>query len=287
MRPSNHVHKAALPFILSLLDVSKEQLYAQGIDAQELVVIYNDYTTRLDELEDLAILVATNLKRQENVHALRYRVKEPLHLLKKIIRKKEEYPDRHLNSGNYLQYINDLVGVRILHLYKEDCTAIGDFIKQHWELKREPYAYVDDKRTSEAIKFTSGKYKVLVNDRGYKAQHFILKVKPSRQQYFVEVQVKTLFEEGWSEVDHCIRYPDHKPNTLLNRLLWLLNELTANADAVATQIQALAEELHKYQHNPKITTAQLRSHIDMLPVDEQEKQFLYTCLAKLTDSEKP
>ncbi|OKL40691.1 RelA/SpoT domain-containing protein [Pontibacter flavimaris] len=286
MRPSDHKAKATVPFILSILDVREAELRAQGLEARELAAIYNDYTSRLSELEDLAILVSSALRRHKDVHAVRYRVKEPLHLLKKILRKKQEYPDRHLTSANYLEFINDLAGLRILHLYKSACHDIGNYIQQAWELKREPYAYVQDENNIEARQFYADKYRVLVNGRGYKAQHYILKVKPARQLYFVEVQVKTLLEESWSEIDHCVRYPDRTPNELLHRLLGLLNRFTSTADEVATQIQALSDALQRYNQGPaagpQVTVAQLRSHIDRLPVDEQEKQYLYTCLAKLT-----
>lgn len=282
----DRAQKATLPTILAMLGVSEGELRAQGIEAKELVFINNDYINRLQELERIGLLVASTLTQQNDVHAVRYRVKEPLHLLKKIIRKKQEYPDRHLTTSNYLEFINDLVGVRILHLQKETCHDIGNYIQQVWELKREPYAYVEDKNSIQARQFAADEYKVVVNDRGYKAQHFILKVQPSRQLYFVEVQVKTLFEEGWSEVDHGIRYPDHEPNELLNRLLSLLNQLTSNADQVVTQVQALASELQKYKEGasavPPVTDALLRSHIEDLPVDELEKQYLYACLAKIT-----
>ncbi|WP_266203751.1 RelA/SpoT domain-containing protein [Pontibacter kalidii] len=287
MCPANHIQKATVPFILSLLKVSQEELRAQGLEAQELADIYNDYSPRLDELEDIGLFLSRALKQLRSAHAVCYRVKEPLHLLKKIIRKKKEYPNRHLTSQNYLSFINDLVGVRILHLNKRDCHAIGHYIQQHWELKRAPYAYVSSSHSAEARQFAADKYKVLVKDKGYRAQHYILRIKPNRQQYLVEVQVKTLFEEGWSEIDHCIRYPDHEPNELLNRLLAILNQLTSNADVVATQIQALANELQKYKQSspaaPEVSASRLRGHIEALPVDEQEKQYLYACLATLTE----
>ncbi|GAB3194457.1 ppGpp synthetase/RelA/SpoT-type nucleotidyltransferase [Pontibacter aydingkolensis] len=284
MHPDDQRHNITVPFILSILNESEEDLRAQGIDAGNLLAIYNDYISRRSELEDIAIFISNTLKRHKAVYGVQHRVKEPLHLLKKIIRKKQEYPDRNLNAENYLDYINDLAGVRILHLYKEDWHDIGNYIQQIWELKREPYIYIKSEGTLLTNQFTSSAYKVIPNDRGYNAQHYIAKVKACRQQYFVEIQVKTLFEEGWSEIDHCVRYPDHEPNELLHRLLGLLNKFTASADAVASQIQALSGELHKYKSDakPKVTTAQLRSHINKLPVDEQEKQYLYACLDKLT-----
>ena len=164
MRSVSHTPKATVPFILHLLQVSEEELHTQGIPAKELALIYNDYTSRLQELEDVGLLVANALKRHATVHAVRYRVKEPLHLLKKIIRKRKEYPNRHLTADNYLMFINDLVGVRLLHLYKNTCHEIGNFITQNWELKRSPFAYVTDKSSEEARQLKAQKYKVIAND---------------------------------------------------------------------------------------------------------------------------
>ncbi|WP_162427970.1 RelA/SpoT domain-containing protein [Pontibacter pudoricolor] len=286
---ANRARTAVLPYILSELNESEESLRAQGIEAETLLAIYNDYIGRVAELKTIATFVTDTLLRHKDVHAVRYRIKEPLHLLKKIIRKKQEYPSRYLNAANYTIYINDLAGVRILHLSKQSCHNIANYIQQNWELKREPYAYVKEGDTHDAKQFSALNYKVMMNSRGYKAQHYIIKVQATRQLYFIEIQVKTLFEEGWSEIDHCIRYPDHEPNELLNRLLWLLNQSTSNADMLATQMQALANELHNYQQGhktgAKVTVSQLHSHIDDLPVDQQEKQYLYACLAKLTGSE--
>ena len=53
----------------------------------------------------------------------------------------------------------------------------------------------------------------------YRSLHYIIKYKG----YYVEVQGRTLFEEGWSEIDHDIVYPYFKNpmlcdfSTLLNR----------------------------------------------------------------------
>lgn len=40
----------------------------------------------------------------------------------------------------------------------------------------------------------------------YRSLHYIIKYKG----YYVEVQGRTLFEEGWSEIDHDIVYPYFK-----------------------------------------------------------------------------
>jgi len=35
--------------------------------------------------------------------------------------------------------------------------------------------------------------------------HYLLVMQPTKQRYLCELQVRTIFEEGWSEVDHRIR----------------------------------------------------------------------------------
>ncbi len=271
--------------IYSLLEVSEQELCDLDIKVDELMEIHDDYITRQDELEDIASLVANILLRENEVHAVRFRVKEPIHLLKKIIRKKKEYPDRHLTVHNYLQHINDLAGVRVLHLQKANCIAIGKYIRKTWELKRRPYAYVTDVTTPQSLLLGKSDFTVLINPRGYTALHFIIKSKPNKQLYFVEIQAKTLFEEGWSEIDHCIRYPDHEPNVLLSHLLRTLNQLTNHSDRIATQIHAIACELERLKNPESVNSEEVKQsiyqHLGKLPLNEVEKQRLYTCLAEL------
>ncbi|MCJ8167590.1 RelA/SpoT domain-containing protein [Pontibacter sp. E15-1] len=271
--------------ILTSLNVSEQELRARDIKLADLVEIHNDYITRHNELDDIASLIANVLLRENEVHAVRYRVKEPIHLLKKIVRKKKEYPERNLTVHNYLQHINDLAGVRVLHLQREHCFSIGKYIRHTWELKRMPYAYVNDVTTSQSQLLREHGYNVLINPRGYTALHYIIKSKPNKQLYFVEIQAKTLFEEGWSEIDHCIRYPDHEPNALLRYLLHFLNRLTNHSDETAAQIHAIAYELDKYKSSTEADVDQIKQaishHITKLPLEENEKQQLYTCLAQL------
>jgi putative GTP pyrophosphokinase len=38
--------------------------------------------------------------------------------------------------------------------------------------------------------------------------HYVVRTQAKKQRYFVEIQLRTLFEEGWSEIDHAVRYPE-------------------------------------------------------------------------------
>ncbi|MFD2513859.1 RelA/SpoT domain-containing protein [Pontibacter locisalis] len=289
MQENNATQVATIPFILSLLEESEESLRAQDIAPEDLVAIYNDFLTRKSELTDIALFISRMMLKASGVHSVKYRIKEPQHLLKKIVRKKKEYPQRRITISNYLDLINDLVGIRVLHLYKESWAEIGEYIQDKWRLKREPYAYVKDRnRNIHTDEFTSFGCKVLDHPLGYKAVHFVIETKPEKQRYFVEIQVRTLFEEGWSEIDHNIRYPDNTNNELLDSVLQLLNKVTTQADEMASHMRMLINRLNEYEQQGKTgnLATDLQAFVDKLPVQEEERKKLYACIASMTGKAK-
>jgi putative GTP pyrophosphokinase len=280
---------ATTPFILALLGTTEQALQEQGVAPQALVEIYNDYISRQPELTDIAQFVASMLLKVEGVHAVNYRVKAPLHLLQKIIRKKKEYPDRVFTQDNYLDLINDLAGVRALHLYKESWIDISRFIQQEWKLKRMPYAYINKHEDALLLQeFAAHGCKVIPHPTGYKAMHFVIETKPGKQRYFAEIQLRTLFEESWSEIDHRIRYPNYICSKLSENLLTILNRLTSNADEMATFIKSFSDKMlapAPEQPSPRWTAeerTQLQAQVEKLPLTEEEKQQLLTLLRHMS-----
>ncbi|MDX5438435.1 MAG: RelA/SpoT domain-containing protein [Pontibacter sp.] len=285
MSKKDVTHKATVPFILSVLNVSEEELRSQGLDAKALAAIYNDYLSRQHELADAASMITEMLRKVEGVHSVTYRVKDPEHLLQKILRKKKEYPNRTFTPQSYLSLINDLVGVRVLHLYKEAWMETGKYIQQTWDLKRPPYAYTKgNESNSQLSDFTTLGCKVLTHPSGYKAVHFVIETKPGKQLYFAEIQLRTLFEEGWSEIDHNIRYPDHNNSQLLDCMLQLLNKITTQADELASRMRVCTNKIRacKEQGDFSRLAKELQKLVQELPVQEEEKKQLYACLARMT-----
>ena len=110
MKRNDQPIRAILPTILAALHTSEEDLHAQGIAATELAKIYLDFLGRQEELDQIAAYTSGQLLRADEVYTVRHRVKNPIHLLQKIIRKKAEYQDRTIDHRNYLEWINDLAG---------------------------------------------------------------------------------------------------------------------------------------------------------------------------------
>lgn len=284
MTNHNLPEKATVPFILAALGIEEEALRAQGIAPETLAAIYNDFVQRQHELTNVAAQILATLQRAEEVHMLRYRVKDPIHLIRKVIRKKAEYPERVIDEHNYMDWINDLVGVRVMHLYKAFWQSTGKFIEEAWELKRPPIAYVRTEEDEATVQqFSDAGFNIKPHAYGYRALHYVIRTQPYKQRYYIEIQLRTLFEEGWSEIDHAIRYPDLSCSAMVRDLLTILNRFTGQADSIASFIRIMLEHL---QARTPLTTQKhtlLQAHLEALPVTEEEKQKLQEHLQRLSE----
>ncbi|EIO3982120.1 RelA/SpoT domain-containing protein [Vibrio vulnificus] len=151
------------------------------------------------------------------VHSIRHRIKDEDHLVEKIERKNKEdlarEPDKQkgpITPQNFFERITDYAGVRVLHLYQSQLASIHSTILEavnegeFFQLAEEPVAYVYD---PEAKKYCESiGIKTANNDRYYTSVHYVFKPN-SQSPITCEVQVRTIMEELWGEVDHTMNYP--------------------------------------------------------------------------------
>lgn len=120
-----------------------------GLDAQDLidlninwVDLYNilqDYKKSIDICDARLTYVANVLRQHPKVHSVKTRVKDPKRLLQKLVRKtpdrREKYGDNfNFSIQNYKDEITDLMGIRVIHLFKEDWEEIHKFITERWKV---------------------------------------------------------------------------------------------------------------------------------------------------------
>jgi hypothetical protein len=131
---------------------------------------------------------------------------------------------------------------------------------------------------------------------GYRSVHYIIKTKPANQLYFAEVQVRTIYEEAWSEIDHTIRYPYHQNNEIYLQYLMILNRLSGSADEMGAfilylkyKLETIKIDIEKYEsklrENDEIIEG-LRQDINNLQLKETDKEKLTTGLNKLIQMEE-
>ncbi len=255
----------------------------------DLQDIFQNYCTEIPKLEASAIYIFNNLMKTNNVHSVRYRIKHEEHVIEKIIRKRINNPAKIITLENYKTELTDLIGLRAIHLFKEDWLSIHDLITTTWDLKEKTVVNYRDGDSVEYLKkFEELDCDIKEHPFGYRSIHYIVESKPAKRTYFAEIQVRTIFEEAWSEIDHTIRYPYDQDNPLFGRFLLILNRLAGSADEMGTFIKYLKIDLQQKEdkHLQIISEKdklikELESKIKQLKIKAPDLQFLTDGLEKL------
>ena len=159
------------------------------------------------------------------VHSYKSRLKDVQHLASKIERKRDN--GREVNAENLFDEITDLAGVRILHLFQEDFRVIDEVIRSKvvagdWFFGEPPKAYTWD---PEAARFFEGlNLEVTEKPSAYTSVHYLVRPRAD-SPLCCEIQVRTLFEEIWGEVDHQINYPSPSENVATREQLIVLSKI--------------------------------------------------------------
>lgn len=159
------------------------------------------------------------------VHSYKYRLKDPLHLLDKLRRKAAN--GVVVTAEELHMQITDLAGVRVLHLFQEDFRHIHNVILStaasgDWCLAEEPQAYTWD---PEALRFFEDLgLRARQKSTSYTSVHYLVKPRVDSPQC-CEIQVRTLFEEIWGEVDHQINYPHSTESLACREQIMVLSKI--------------------------------------------------------------
>lgn len=226
--------------------IKDEYFETTGLTWEGLKEIYNDYTRLVPYLEKEAEHVVSKLIDCEGVHSVRRRVKKPYHLIEKIIRKGKKYADRGICVENYKEIITDLIGIRVLHLFKDDWRSIHGDIINLWDTKETPQINIrrgDYNLQELKNSIYNMDCEIIVRDHGYRSIHYLIGVPVTKQEeVLVEIQVRTVFEEAWSEIDHLMRYPYDVDNPVITEYLAIFNRIVGSADEMGMFIKKMKKE---------------------------------------------
>lgn len=240
----SRINSTTMKEFLKKYNISEEDYEKTGLKWKDLLEIKSKYESIIGTLEPPAKYLLENFHKVENVHSVRYRLKNPEKLIAKIIRKRINEPERIIDIHNFQLEITDLIGLRILHLFKEDWLSIHNYIMGNWDPHETPIAYIRKGDSSEYVKgFEEYGCKIMEHPYGYRSVHYVINIKPGKTSFLAEIQVRTIFEEAWSEIDHSIRYPYYLNNLLLNQFLVLFNRLAGSADEMGSFVAHLKNQL--------------------------------------------
>lgn len=242
-------------------NIQDTDLAEAGVTWEELQLIEIEYCKIESHLRDIGkSFIDEYLYDIETagIHSYRYRTKQTENVLEKVIRKKKESPEKFagLDHTNFHKYATDLIGIRVFFLYREDWIHFHNYITKRFE--NNPALYIQDrlrdfdedpnhfyiaerpkayKRTGDT-KIYDGEQIQIITDGIYRSLHYIIKYRG----YYVEIQGRTLFEEGWGEVDHDIVYKNAQDDEMLLDYSKLLNRLSGLADEMSSYFRRLKRE---------------------------------------------
>ncbi len=210
---------------------------------QRLVAYYKKeghlVETMLKQLGD-ALLGSPTL--MSYVHSTKSRLKDPKHLRNKLYRKMREAKTKNrkfnISEKNLFTRINDLAGFRILHLHSEQIidvdrelrSVFGEF---RYRLFEKPKARTWDDEYREF--FRNMGIRTVKSPKMYTSVHYVVE-SFSETKCTCEIQVRTLAEELWGEVDHTMNYPDESPVPSCREQIKVLARMTSSCSRLVDSI---------------------------------------------------
>ena len=242
-------------------NITDVDLAAANVTWEELTLIAREYQELEKTMRELGKSFIDEFLydiETAGIHSYRYRTKNVWHLLEKVVRKKKENPKMFgaLDHTNFYKYVTDLIGIRVFYLYREDWTHFHDYITTRFENNPDQYIYdrLNDfdedpdhyyiaerpkayKRAGDSKIYNSQEIDIITTGI-YRSLHYTIKYKG----YYVEIQGRTLFEEGWSEIDHDIVYKEAEDDEMLRDYSKLLNRLSGLADEMSSYFRRMRDE---------------------------------------------
>ncbi len=223
---------------------TKDIIEKNNISEENLKAIYEDYIACISSYENQANFIANILRSNEEVHSVKSRLKSPDRLIEKVIRKTEDRRKKYgenfnFTLDNYKDEINDLIGIRVLHIFKDQWRDIHEFITNTWKVI-EITANVREGDNTDGFQELNIEVRERVS--GYRSVHYLVEFYPTNERVIAEIQVRTIFEEGYGEIDHSLRYSHREIPEILKSNLMLFNRLVGSADEMASLINNLSKE---------------------------------------------
>jgi putative GTP pyrophosphokinase len=191
------------------------------------------------------------------------RIKDFDECLRKFELKYRERFESEARAYEIKPNITDLVGMRVTCYYQSDVPRVEELLRQNFEV----IGYTDKTALMEAEADTFG----------YKGLHLDLWLNSDRRELpewrfvkeaqlkSIEVQVRTIVQHAWSELDHKIAYKRSIPKPLKRRILTLaaLFELADREfEAAKSEANRLAEQAEKIENKKKQSAEEVKMPLD-------------------------
>lgn len=188
--------------------------------------IYEEFSLTCEDLVR-RLLRISNIR----VHTVTSRTKDIERLAEKLSR-----PDKNYEK---LEDVTDLSGIRIITYFEDDVDKIGTLIES--EFKVFPDKSLDKRKALDPDRF------------GYLSLHYVCTLSDERcklseysafQDYICEIQVRTILQHAWAEIEHDLGYkvPQGIPESVRRRFSRLASLLETGDE----EFKNIRDELETY-----------------------------------------
>lgn len=204
------------------------------VERDVAVADYSELRPKFERLSSRIEILLRDLTNSLKVHVVSSRTKEPDSFRKKSLRRSKD--GKYLYS-NPIDEIEDLSAVRIICFSNSQVEEVCQIVKSNFKVHE----------TIDKAKELSRAGKV-----GYVSQHFIVSVDNDRvklpeysgfKDMKAEIQVRTVFQHAWAEVEHRLQYKDDSPKPELRSRFQALAGLVQIADREFDELFALDAQL--------------------------------------------
>ena len=154
---------------------------------------------------------------KESLHTIIYRIKDELRLIEKINRLNDELEVGvpSIMEKNYRVRVGDLLGIRIICLRLSDIEKVEAYLKLLSEENILSFVKGPDQKRSFILPVNPGDSipdGIDLRYSGYSSIHYQIELgensdaSPGLKGLLFELQLRTILEEAWGEIDHKYRY---------------------------------------------------------------------------------
>lgn len=207
----------------------------------------------------------------EAIYTIKHRLKDEGRLVEKLAKAPDE-----CGPESYRDFIDDLLGMRIVCLRLSDVDKIEEFVnsliaEEKLRLVREP-----EKKKTFVLRVDPREEipeDIDLQYSGYSSIHYILTLGDAQHlpeeltDLKIELQVRTLLEEAWGEIDHKYRYALARGGKALPKHVELgfysfaayLQAAALQAEFLCMEAEAAAHPAADEQREPELDVALQRS----------------------------
>lgn len=208
------------------------------------------------QVEALPPSIVHDLERELSKHfdkcGLFYRVFSRCKSAYSIVNKLTEKEEKYQNEGKKMQ---DLIGIRVVLYFKDDIDLCIRIVQNNYSI----IEIVRDEENSDTFR------PMRLNIVCRMPDNIISRFSPEIWDFPIdttfEVQIRTIFSEGWHEVEHDLRYKHKSDWATHNELSRNLNGIFATLETCDWTILNVLDQLAYQKYKERDWEAMLRNHL--------------------------